>query len=159
VNWLLANKEWLFSGVGIAIVSAVIYVVRHVWPSKRKGESGTNVANAATRSTSRPLPAEICAATTAAPPLHQDTRVQEYVGLQVHWLVSLHSAHRRDQGTARLMLLDRGNYPWVNCEVPIGDYPELLIASVGTNFWIAGKIKKVEGATIELEEARLTPAE
>jgi hypothetical protein len=57
------------------------------------------------------------------------------------------------------MLLDRGNYPWVNCEVPIGDYPELLIASVGTNFWIAGKIKKVEGATIELEEARLTPAE
>jgi hypothetical protein len=57
------------------------------------------------------------------------------------------------------MLLDRGNYPWVNCVVPIGDNPELLSASGGTNFWIAGKIKKVEGTTIELEEARLTPAE
>jgi hypothetical protein len=34
-----------------------------------------------------------------------------------------------------------------------------LSASGGTNFWIAGKIKKVEGTTIELEEARLTPAE
>jgi hypothetical protein len=131
---------------------AAVFGVIIAWLHGKK-KSRTN------RSTSRPLPAEICAAITAAPPLHQDTRAQEYVGIQVHWLVSLHSAHRRDQGTDRLMLLDRGHYPWVNCDVPIGEYPELLLASGDTNFWIAGKIKKVEGTTIELEEARLTPAE
>lgn len=27
VEWILSNKEWLFSGVGVSILSFVIYVV------------------------------------------------------------------------------------------------------------------------------------
>ena len=56
------------------------------------------------------------------------------------------------------MLLDRGNYPWVNCAVDISKNPDLLQAKEGKRYWVQGKIISVSMGTIELGDVALYPA-
>jgi hypothetical protein len=45
-NWILNNKEWLFSGVGVAaIVSLVGFLSRRKSASRQKQRSGRNSTN------------------------------------------------------------------------------------------------------------------
>ena len=36
--WIQANHEWVFSGVGVVLVSSVIALIRSIAVSKRKGK-------------------------------------------------------------------------------------------------------------------------
>jgi hypothetical protein len=45
-NWLLANREWVFSGVGVALVTAVLALRRRnnrPSQSQTAGNSSTNI--------------------------------------------------------------------------------------------------------------------
>ena len=84
MEWLLKNKDWFFSGAGLAIISAVIYVIRRIyqWRTQRQGPA-TEATTTATIAGTRPYPSEITDAIRVSPALHQKTRGKEYVGLEV----------------------------------------------------------------------------
>ncbi len=41
-NWVFANKQWIFSGIGIAIFSAIVYLVFGKPRLKMVSKSGDN---------------------------------------------------------------------------------------------------------------------
>jgi membrane protein implicated in regulation of membrane protease activity len=45
IGWLWGNKEWLFSGAGIAVISAVIALVWRRGASRQSQTSGANSTN------------------------------------------------------------------------------------------------------------------
>ena len=159
MEWLSRNKEWFLSGAGIAMLSAVIYVVRRLyqWRLQRRspalgGPTEPKVAG------TRPYPGEIREALSAAPPLHRQSRAMEYVGLDVLWLCTLNNVHTRKDGFVRLMLLDRGNFPWVYCTVALEQNASLRQAAEGKQYWVKGTIASISEGTIELDGAELQSA-
>jgi hypothetical protein len=153
ISWLIANKEWIFSGIGGVLISVAIPFFLRFFPTREERSLRENK-----QASTRPFPVEICEALAATPPLHQEIRAGEYVGLTVRWLVALENARRKEGGKVYLMLRDRGHYPWVNCEVLLSEYPDLLLATAGTKFWINGKISEVSKGSIELADAHLVLA-
>ena len=45
IGWLWGNKKWLFSGAGIAVISAVIALVWRRGASRQSQTSGANSTN------------------------------------------------------------------------------------------------------------------
>ncbi len=45
MNWLIENKQWIFSGVGIAIPLAIVSWVFSSRSSKQKQKGGSNSTN------------------------------------------------------------------------------------------------------------------
>lgn len=158
VDWIIKNKEWLFSGAGIALIGFVVGMIRILRRRKiRKKPSQENMEIPFSDEgyLLKPLPSEIKDLIESAPPLAQDSRASEYTGIKVRWNTSLSSAKLQDDGTLHLMLLDRGNYPWIYCNVSRAEYPELMITRKGTTIWIAGTIAEYRSNTFTLEEVRL----
>lgn len=181
-NWLLQNKEWLFSGAGITVLSVLYLILRWLWSRKAfsskpihadsptqglvepwylmamgtANESRSQVSKE-TLPLDRPFPSEIWDAIRSAPVMHQEARAKEYAGLRVRWLVTLEAARRRGEEVS-LMLLDRGNYPWICCTVSIADYPELLVAKPHSNYWVTGTVCEKWGVGIELKWVSLSPS-
>ena len=77
------------------------------------------------------------------------------MGVKIQWKTTLVTAEEIKDGLIHLMLLDRGNYPWVVCEVPKDLYPDLLLARKGTVIWVAGRIASYHSNTFVLEEPQL----
>ena len=159
MEWLLKNREWFFSGAGLAIISGAIYLIRRIcqWRVRRLAPASFGAVTAAETST-RPYPSEITAAIGAAPSLHQETRAREYIGLEVRWLCSLKVARAGQLKTVKLMMLDRGSYPWISCTVALDKNTDLLHALEGKRYWVQGRVSSVSSGTIELDEATLVPA-
>ncbi len=40
LDWLMKNKEWVFSGIGVAVLTAI---VGWIWSKKGKDEAGTHI--------------------------------------------------------------------------------------------------------------------
>jgi len=38
INWICENKTWLFSGTGVAVVSGIAFLVKHLWSHKKTGQ-------------------------------------------------------------------------------------------------------------------------
>ena len=36
IEWIKNNKEWLFSGAGIAAITLIIFILRHLYNAKKK---------------------------------------------------------------------------------------------------------------------------
>jgi len=155
LEWIIRNKEWLFSGVGVAVGVAVIGLfVRWLAKTIRSREPATPPFDQATFR-ARPLPREINDQIESVPVVHQENRAQEFVGLKVQWKTTLQSARPVDNKTIHLMLLDRGSHPWVVCDVPKDLYPDLLLARRGTAVWVAGKIARWDQHDFIIEEPQL----
>jgi len=103
----------------------------------------------------RPFPTELRDSIDAAPVLHRAARAREFSGLKIQWKTALETAHEAKGGLISLMLLDRGNYPWVNCDVPKDKYPELLLARKGIVIWVAGQIANFSDNIFVVEKPEL----
>lgn len=162
LDWLLNNKEWLFSGLGVTALLALFLAGRYVLgrgrrdgglvePEPAKPSMPFDAADYARH----PLPADITADVGGVPPFQVAAKEQSYVDLKVQWRTTLSSAEESENDTVRLTLLDRGSYPWIYCTVKIGEYPEIKIATKGTEIWVAGTIEQVSGNTITLGSPNL----
>lgn len=43
IDWILNNKEWIFSGIGIAAISAIAGALRYFLKKKNKKEVSKNI--------------------------------------------------------------------------------------------------------------------
>ena len=138
---ILENLDWIFSGIGIALFSGIILLIRGNVERRRK-EKAIGVI--------RDTPRAIVRAINRVPPLQQKVSAEFYVGQKVDWKTRLYQVNVSKDGTATLMLLDRGSYPWVFCNVNVSDYPFLKTAKKRTAIWVNGEISDVEGNTISV---------
>jgi len=44
-DWFIENKEWIFSGIGIFILSGIFMLIRYVFFSKKKTSESTRTIN------------------------------------------------------------------------------------------------------------------
>lgn len=103
----------------------------------------------------QPLPAELLAALQASPPMQKPRAKKAYYGMGVRWQVTFQSVIALGPVGVRLMLLDRGSYPWVLCDVNKLHYPQLGTLLQHAPLWVSGHVSKIEGDEITLKNARL----
>lgn len=101
----------------------------------------------------QPYPRDIFDAIGQLPLAQQALVRASYVGLKVSWRTTLEVVTPDEQNRARLMMLDRGSYPWVYCEVDFLEHPEAKIARKGHGLWVNGEIAEVWMGTITLVKA------
>src|SRR5207237_9214935 len=90
------------------------------------------------------------------PPFQQEEAGQHYLGLNVKWKVTFHSARKVSDTVTFLMLLDRGSYPWIYCDVFISDYPAIKTAQQGSKLFVTAAIARIEGNTITLTNVKMS---
>lgn len=174
IDWVINNKEWVFSGVGIPVLGTLIWVVRYFGQRKSRGsvsiesrfpvtvpqEIPVNVPIAIER-ISPVTPNVIQASIESAPPLQQNAIAQRYVGQRIEWDTELSDAKQQDN-LVRLQLRavrEPGAeyllpfFAW--CSVKLDDYPELAILPEKTHICINGTITDVSIGSVKLDKARL----
>jgi cytochrome c-type biogenesis protein CcmE len=89
-HWLIANKEWLFSGIGVAVLLAVT-----TWVTSRRRKAGVGTSSAMVAATgperadilSTLTPDEVCAAAddSTLTTFQRSVRHDKYSGQRVRW--------------------------------------------------------------------------
>jgi len=146
IEFIKNNYQWIFSGVGISVLTLLYFVIRKLF-RKKKTKNKSEVFNL--------LPDEIIKEMDKIPPLQRDKLKESYNGLRVEWKTKFLIANLSKNGNVHLMLLDRGNYPWICCDVKINDYPELKVVKEGAVIWISGEIIEVDGNKITVKPSSL----
>lgn len=152
-KWMIDNKEWLFSGIGLATIGAVYALVRRFIFRKKKPNEVPPFNSTVYKL--RPYPKEIISEIDGTPPYQQEMKREFYVGLKFQWHVTLYSARKNNDGLIDLLLRDRGNYPWVTCIVNPENYPELKVSHKNKKIIVAGEIQKIEPNIFILKDVKL----
>lgn len=42
-EWIGYNKEWLFSGIGLCLISFIIWIIKNIWERKGKKKSNQSI--------------------------------------------------------------------------------------------------------------------
>lgn len=177
VDWVINNKEWIFSGVGISVLVAPIAVARYFVQRKSRGslsiEPRFRVTVPQERQVSVPIaierispvtPKEIQASIESAPPLQQNVDAGRYIGQRIEWDTEFCDA--KQQGSLVRLQLRAVREPsaeyltpfFVWCSVKLNDYPELAILPKETRIRINGIITNVSvgfPGSLQLDKARL----
>ncbi|MEQ1514524.1 MAG: hypothetical protein ABL934_17850 [Lysobacteraceae bacterium] len=173
IDFLVKNKEWLFSGVGVVIMGLIFSVFRN-----RIFSPKARIATPIVQDISQPLPGnpdqltpsatpqikktnsieleEIVAALRESPPLQKSDLIKHYIGLTVQWETLLWSAEKSD-GDNVLLTLHFGsqNLSLVHCSVLLSDYKELGVMKRNAPITVIGKISKVSTSSADLDNVQL----
>jgi hypothetical protein len=150
INWIWHNKEWIFSGVGVAIVFLVLRFA-HRLSARRKTPPPQPPSPSSTLPDkfTRPTPAEIHRQIKALPPFQQNSGGDLYKGLKVCWTAAFRDISPIGKGCyVYLDNLDREvpHYSGsIICkDVSLDANPRLKIAQVGEQVIVRGTIDGVE---------------
>ena len=173
IDFILQNKEWLFSGVGVALIGGLI---AFFWRKSRKEIekppqvvvhlSGTSqTLDIEQEHPLAPTPiqvtfADIQKAIDDAIPLQKGQIKENYVGIWVEWDAYLASASKEDDDTVELLLLTnkRGTsaeIEIVKCKVSLNEYRVLGILPEGARIRVRGEIERVDWGSINLKDVKL----
>lgn len=159
IEWIRNNKQWLFSGIGVATISAICWLIANMLDNKGEGVPSHTSEPATLRWCEynlRPLPQAISQEIKMRPPYQREDAGRYYVGLRVRWRLSLSSVRKGTEGVAEFQFTPPGRRePQVKCAVPMASYPELKIATEGSELWVSGRIAGVTLSTIRLSDVLL----
>jgi len=168
MNWLMDNKEWLFSGVGVLAIAALWKLVQSRMRGSVRTKSALDVeplqsvldkpAPAAPTLPTTLAPESIIEAIENTPLLQQPEFRQQFIGVQVAWSGNLADANKLRDGSVKLMISIRhaAQRPrHVFATVAPGDYPGLGLLRAGHPISVRGKISSVENYIV-LEDAQIS---
>jgi hypothetical protein len=174
-----ANHEWLFSGGGVVVLTAIAALVwkKTFGRANERAQTPTIVVQmpSTPNQVTSPAPAlphqgppahitnlspitleEITNAIAGAPPLHQEDVAKNYVGLYVQWDTKLWNAEKEDKDSVRLALhFGLGSAHVVFCRVRLSDYKELGILPKHAPITVIGRIQKAALGSATLEDVQL----
>jgi len=179
IDYILHNKEWIFSGIGVTILGLLFLIIRYFFKKKHisiKGPEGitTNITKPEPPYTAHEnsMPQEdvykITRELEEMPPLHLDDITKNYIGLNVDWLTEYSSAYKKDNDLIRVhlrlitklfqpifvrLIFVRPIFVW--CEVKLSDYKQFSILKRNAKIRVIGKIIKFEPYSIELSDVNL----
>jgi hypothetical protein len=155
------NYQWIFSGIGVSILTLFFFVIKGIIKRKQRGEQSAlvsdtkNLSDINTR-TIDILPKTIIEEIAKYPPLQRKQIEESYKGIKVEWTTIFNSANLGTDGSVHLMLYpENSQYPWIYCDVMISEYPELRIIREGSKITVAGEIKKIHYNTITIKPSYL----
>lgn len=178
LKYLIENKEWIFSGIGVFLLAAGISIIRfYLNRRKTKKENkenstkeqitiekveGNNTTNALEISniTVKTIIDEI----HNVPPFQRDAASENYNGIKVRWegklwnVEKVYSSNKLTQTVRVIFHPIRENLHYsVQFEVNIDQYPELKIAKRDSMIIAEGKIIRCsgEGMYVDIEPSKL----
>lgn len=178
MDWVINNKEWVFSGAGIPVVlGTLMWVFRYLGQRKFPGSVliKSHIPPTAPQEIPVSVPIaierispvtsnEIQTSIESAPPLQKKAVAQRYVGQRIEWDTELSDAKQQDS-LVRLQLKVVHEpsseylfsfFAW--CNVKLDDYPELAILPKKTHIRINGTITDVSVdiiGSVQLNNANL----
>lgn len=175
IDYILANKEWIFSGVGVLIVGSLCGVayrllIKRASPPQHGHVTIVQVANHNHVPAPSQVPAqspspitritpitmqEIKDAISEAPPLQRADIIKHYEGITIQWETRLFNATANDKNNVRLALDFPTGISLVYCDVRLSDYSELGVLPRGAPISVIGRIKQVDATFVTLEDAQL----
>lgn len=176
IDWLLKNKDWLFSGLGVTVAiwllgiirthgrkvnpdqTTVVVRIEHAGNGDQLDASSTGAVEV--ERVSPVTPANIRAAIESAPPLQRGAVAARYGGQRIEWDTELTSADEVD-GMVKLHLRTKQatNELFrfsVICEVKLEDYRELAVLPEQAHVRVNGTIDLATPNWVRLSGVRLT---
>jgi hypothetical protein len=177
LEYVNKNKEWLFSGVGVAVIG---YVAAHFWgrpnTKSQPAQSAVIIVQTSTQEAqqfngteqidqgapahitkiSTITLAEILTTLEKAPPLQKNEIAKNYNGLNVQWETKLWSAEKKADELVNLTLdFGPSDMHLVHCSVRLSDYRELGILPKGAPITVIGHIKEIGRQSATLDDVQL----
>ncbi len=170
-NWLLNNKEWMFSGIGVASITALVWIARALWNRKRHPvpslppgatiqtvmDSPVVMPRAELPDKATLVPEEIIKAIDDAPLLQQPDVEKHYRGLRIEWTGKLVSAEKFSENEVGLLLSSKKGHhdAYIVFEINPGNYPGLGLLRSGASLQVVGTIRGVVTDVIYLKDVHL----
>lgn len=174
-QFILDNKEWIFSGIGVAVLGGLIVILRrksHKAPENLPQliihVSGTDQAQSEESKATEVTPVsierispinfkDIKKTIDEAPPLQREKVGKNFVGIKVEWDTFLKDASTDKDDMVRLRLTTDKKVPLdtVHCKVPLSQYRELGVLPEGTRIRIQGEIEEAATWDVTLNNVKL----
>lgn len=165
LQWIVDNKQWLFSGIGVTLVLGVFYVVRKLLSRKRNAPPQTEstppppeqVPVTAARPVAKLDLAKIRHDIESRPPYQRKQAIQNYIGLRFEFTGQLFSAEAKDEGKIQFCLhKSSGKYPLVIGVVIEKEYPELKVMHQGTKMTVQGNMADFDSFVVTIDNVVIT---
>jgi hypothetical protein len=163
IDWIIQNKEWLFSGIGIIIIglvwrSLVYFRNKAKYPHTTGNSSKEYDSNF--RSLIRPGKIvdfeKIFRELQKIPPLQLKERAKHYFGIQVKGFGKLSSVEELKEDLIGITLVPESTVGFIRTAVLPDEYPGIGVVEYGAKIEIQGKITDIENRYgIYLSEAKL----
>jgi len=166
IKYILDNKEWIFSGIGVLFFSGIFILIRYLILRNRKvipptieGISEDLKVEATQNSDISQFDVpKIMKSLDDIPPLQLEENLKKFTGLNINWTATYSSAYKKEDDSARIRLdLDVKSFRPITlwCEVKLSDYKKLKILKKNTKIRIIGEITKFENYHIKLSNVKL----
>jgi hypothetical protein len=177
INWIVQNKEWLFSGGGITVLTIAYWVfmnrrnasadkgvpqvIVHVHNETdgpyQPGIKDEKITSSSIERISRISYEAIRKALDSAPPLQQEDVKKHFVGINVEWDAVFKSATKADDEYIDLFLEapDKHSLNWITCRVRLSEYRELGVLPKNAKIRIHGEIENIETLFVSLTNVKL----
>jgi hypothetical protein len=169
MEWIINNKEWLFSGAGIAAVMAIIAITRIIIVRRRQPKDQHQSANTLrvpeqTQLPSPPAVQKSClidqslqvifADINSRPPFQQEDTKKHYIGTLIRFEGVLFSLNKRDDNEVHVTLSQGQDamYPSVKFVVNVTDNPKFKFIHEDTPITVVGKIIELGHSDATLED-------
>jgi len=163
IDWIIRNKEWLFSGIGIIMIGLVWRSIVY-FRNKAKHPHTTGDSSIEYDSNFRSLirPGKIVALDNIfkglqkIPPLQLKERARHYFGIQVKGFGKLSGVEELEEGLIVITLLPDSAVGFIRTAFSPDEYPGIGVVEHGAKIEIQGKITDIENRYgIYLSEAKL----
>ncbi|HWW02431.1 MAG TPA: hypothetical protein VNZ64_22225 [Candidatus Acidoferrum sp.] len=169
LDYIQRNKEWIISGVGVAILAGVITLVARYWVSKKRPRPLTEPSSVAMNAVrkmpnpSRSLTVQgILDEINSAAPYQKDSIAKNFQGISVRWegtILDIDKSLFREPSTDVVVRVRIGELlHLIVFTVSVEKYPQLKVLKRGSRIGVSGTIKGCSGVGmyVELDVAEIT---
>ncbi len=170
VEFIIKNKEWLFSGIGVFLIAGVFALLKVLLKKKRQASSkpfpstdrGLDSGNpypttASVVRSEKISPDGIRSAYCSVPLLQRPDVARQYHGLRVKWEGNLYSVEMMSNGKAKIEIKWADSTFGIFFTVDSSKYEGLGILERGDILTVEGRIEDVSEFYISLADVKLVP--
>lgn len=168
-EYILNNKEWIFSGIGVSILCLIFLFFKYFLKKDRSQDKNLKIISRnipdsektklnPTSDIAQEDVLKIMLEFESLPPLQLDDIRTHYRGLNVDWMTEYSSAYKKEDDIIRvsLDLITKSFRPiTVWCEVKLSEYKQFSILKRKAKIRVIGKIIEFEPYHIELSVVNL----
>ena len=148
MSWFAENKEWFFSGAGVAIIGAVFTFLRTL-SRKRKSEPQTP---SATTPILQMTVSQILGDISSRPPFQRDEAAKHYIGTRVSFSGILYYLRKQDENFVHVTMSPKdASWATVQFIVSVKNYPEFKVIREETPLTVEGTISKIDNREVYLD--------